>query len=259
MLKLEVAARELQFLLQRHQGLAARRQARPKQVAQRDHHPPSRRHVGVHDRRDSVQRVEEEVGVHFRSQCSQLGPRELRGKVRCRPLSPDGEAPVVPRQRAGDERDVDEQIQREESHGVTLHLLQERNSGALQPDGGAQANREDAVQDHEGRRHHDVGGNSSKEALPHEPPRSPLDRQTQNHPRDRRQRTHEEHPEQGRGWGRRLTRPGPAHGDAEQVDREIDDRHHGDERDTEKQRSPGELIGRYFVHRTVRELCVIFR
>ena len=46
--------------------LAPRLKARPKQVAQRDHHLPGLRHVGVHDGRDSVQRVEEEVGLHLR-------------------------------------------------------------------------------------------------------------------------------------------------------------------------------------------------
>ena len=72
LLDLEVLLQELELLLQRHSGRARSRERHPEQVAQPADHPVGRFRL-VHQRRDRVQRVEEEVRVELRLEGLQAG------------------------------------------------------------------------------------------------------------------------------------------------------------------------------------------
>ena len=82
LLDLQILLQELELLLQRDARRAAAVERQSQQIAQAADHPVGRVRVGVDQRRDRVQRVEQEMRVQFRLERLQPRLRQLRFELR---------------------------------------------------------------------------------------------------------------------------------------------------------------------------------
>ena len=106
LLDVQVAAQELELLLQRHFLDADRRQRHAEQVAQLRQHLVGGVGVAVDQRRDRVQRVEQEVRVELPFQHFELRLRQPRLELRGAQLALREAAVVAPRFVHADENPV---------------------------------------------------------------------------------------------------------------------------------------------------------
>jgi hypothetical protein len=117
--------------------------------------------------------------------------------------------------------------------------------------------RQRADREDESGRHHDVSYNRSGDPVPSEPPNRELQGNAGYNPGDRDVRAYGKEDHQRRRRHVRRT-PVGGHGNAEQVDCEIEERDHLERGDTREQPSPEGSFERFIVHRhAVRGLSLM--
>jgi len=82
LLDVEIAAEKIQLARQRHLRRMALFQRQPQEVAEPRDHQPCLQWIGQRQRRDGVERVEQEVRLQLHAQGLQLGLRQLRFQLR---------------------------------------------------------------------------------------------------------------------------------------------------------------------------------